>query len=157
TASADPSAKRIPRVAATPIAVLPSVPPPPPPASGVRNVRFEIIPKSGALTLDGSPERRLGRDFTRTVGKKEAAVAIKGRCSKERGKTVIVEPIAAGQPDTAQTIFLPMVIEPATVGLSGAPKDGQLACPALGLTVFMGGSKQVQLNDATVTTPCTFA
>jgi serine/threonine-protein kinase len=153
SAAPDPSGKRIPRVPATPIVVLPTTPP----APGVRNVRFEITPKGGSLTLDGSQRQWFGAVFSLPVGRHAVVVTIKGRCCRELSTSALVEPPPPAKLDDVQTIFLSMPIEPATVGLAGAPQNGQLSCPDLGLSVFAGGSSQVKLRDATWTTSCTFA
>jgi hypothetical protein len=127
----------------------------PTPAS--RSVKFEILPKGGKLALDGTPRSWFGNVFTLPVGPHEARVTIGSRCCRELSQTVDVKSPSPSRPDEVQVIYLSMPLEPATVGLAGAPANGQLSCPELALTVFGRAPRDAKLRDAVWSGTCSFA
>jgi hypothetical protein len=91
------------------------------------------------------------------VGQHEARVTINSRCCKELVATVDVRSPVPNHPDEVQVVYLAMPLEPATVGLSGAPRNGQLSCPELGLSVVAEAPRQVRLHDAVWNGTCSVA
>ena len=150
--SAEPI-KRV-RIPATP--GFTPAPPPPVAVPGTRMVHFNVNPKGAKLTIDGAPQAWF-RPFVLPVGAHRVEVTpIVERCCKKLSTTVNVEPPPAGAPDSVQQIALSMDIRPAHVMLSGAPQNGQLSCPDLGLTCFAGSQQQVKLREPAWSGTCVF-
>jgi serine/threonine-protein kinase len=149
TSAVEPSAKRPPRVPASPG----FTPAPPPPAAGSRMVRFNINPKGAKLSVDGAQQSWLSA-FPLSVGQHRIEVSPNVEaCCKKITTTINVE---AGEPDSVLTVPLSMEIRPAQVTLSGAPPNGQLSCPEIALTCFAGAKKEVKLREPSWSGHCAF-
>jgi serine/threonine-protein kinase len=149
--SAEPQAKR-PRVPATPTVITSAQPA----ALGTRMVRFNVDPKGAKLTVDGVGKSSFYA-FPLAVGPHQVDVApLLDSCCKKISTTVTVLAPGAEDPQNVQEIPLSMEIKPATVTLSGAPPNGQLSCPRIGLTCYSGASAQVKLREPVWKGPCQF-
>ncbi|APR88196.1 serine/threonine protein kinase [Minicystis rosea] len=153
SASNEPASKR-PRTPANPGFTLPS--PPSSAAPGTRMVRFNINPKGAKLMVDGTQQSSF-RPFSLPLGPHKVEVTPNAvNCCKKLSVVVQVDAPPASEPENVQQIPLTMEINPAKVMLSGAPQNGQLTCPELGLTCFAGSAQPVKLREAAQSTVCQF-
>lgn len=122
-----------------------------------RKVSFVIVPPGAKLTLDGREETWFSRVFTLKTGSHLASANVDGsKCCEPFQGSVTVEPAPDNDPDQIQRIGIRLKPLPATVSLSGAPPSSQLMCTDIMLTVFPGGTKTVQLREATWSGRCQF-
>jgi len=122
-----------------------------------RKVSFVINPPGAKLTLDGREETWFSRVFTLKTGHHPASAIVEGsKCCEAFQGSVTVEPAPENEPDQIQRIGIRLKPLPATVSLSGAPPSSQLICTEIMLTVFAGGTKTVQLREATWGGRCQF-
>ncbi len=150
--TAEPTARRIPRVPATP-AIATAVAPGP----TERRVRFLVSPTGGRLTLDGRPLEWFNRTHVLSVGAHQARVELDpSPCCKPLSSTIRVTAPPADNPGEELLIPLRMDLHPATVTLTDGPPGGQLSCSSVALSLAPGGRAQVKLKDASESVPCMF-
>lgn len=131
--------------------------PAPPSRPSMRKVAIVINPQGAKLTLDGRQEAWFSRIFTLKTGSHPASASVEGsKCCESFDGAIHVEPPPENDPDNVQRISIPLKPLPATVTLSGAPANAQLVCTEIMLTVFAGGTKTVQLREATWPGKCQF-
>ncbi len=118
-------------------------------AARTRDVRFAISPMGAKLVLDGVEKSWLGQTFQLEPGPHTVDLSVPGsRCCRDKRQSVTVLALPRGATPEPQVVPLSLEILPASITLVDAPRDGQLVCSSLQLSVLAGATKSIPMADA---------
>ncbi|UQA58144.1 serine/threonine-protein kinase [Polyangium aurulentum] len=121
-----------------------------------RKVVFEIIPKGASLVLDGREVNWFANTFSLAPGPHSVEISVPtSKCCEPKSLTAQIAP--SDDPNEVQRFVWKLEPRPATVALSGAPANAQLACSEIGLAIGPGSIKgSAKLPDVQWSGRCDF-